>query len=224
MAGRAGVREAVRTYKRRGSRVTPGQADARARLWEAYGLTVECEELDLSSLFGRQAPVVLEIGFGMGETTAAMAEAQPDHDLLAVDVHTPGIGALLRLIEQRGLPNVRVADGDAVTLLVEMLQPASLHEVRVFFPDPWPKRRHWKRRLVGEAFADFVAMRLVPGGVLHVATDWEPYAEQVRRVLTDHPEFELTDRVPWRPRTRFEETGLAAGRSSYDVVGTRVAS
>ena len=221
MESEAEVRAAVRTYKRRGSRITPGQAGARDRLWDAYGLTVGCEPLDLPTLFGREAPVVLEIGFGMGETTAAMAEAQPDLDLLAVDVHAPGIGALLRLLEQRALTNVRVADGDAITLMAEMLPRASLHEVRVFFPDPWPKRRHWKRRLASNGFADLVAETLEPGGLLHVATDWPPYADQVRRVLTEHPDFERTDRVPWRPRTRFEETGLAAGRSSYDVVSRR---
>jgi tRNA (guanine-N7-)-methyltransferase len=213
--------EAVRTYKRRAGRVTSGQADALTRLWPRYGVEVDGTRLDLAELFGRVAPVVLEIGFGMGEATAAMAAAQPERDLLAVDVHTPGQGALLRLVEQRALTNVRVGDGDAIVLLRDMLAPASLSEVRLFFPDPWPKRRHEKRRLVSAAFADLVADGLHAGGRLHVATDWPAYAAHARRVLAAHPLLEVDDGVPWRPRTRFEEQGSAAGRPSYDVIATR---
>ena len=223
MSGRAvGVAgEAVRTYKRRAGRVTSGQADALTRLWPQYGVAVDGQPLDLEALFGRLAPVVLEIGFGMGEATAAMAEAQPDRNLLAVDVHTPGQGALLRLVEQRGLTNVRVGDGDAMVLLREMLAPASLREVRVFFPDPWPKQRHEKRRLVSHPFADLVADRLEPGGRLHIATDWPAYASRALSILLAQPSLDVDDRVPWRPRTRFEEQGSAAGRPSYDVIATR---
>ena len=220
--GTAMVRgDAVRSYKFRGSRITAGQADARARFWPRYGVPVDGIPLDLPELFGRLAPTVLEIGFGMGEATAAMAEAQPDRDLLAVDVHAPGQGALMRLLDQRALTNVRVLDGDALVVLREMLPPASLDAVRVFFPDPWPKRRHEKRRLVDAAFADLVADRLGPGGRLHVVTDLPAYATQVRRVLTGHPAFELADRVPWRPRTRFEDQAITAGRPSNDLVAVR---
>jgi tRNA (guanine-N7-)-methyltransferase len=214
--------EAVRTYKRRAGRVTPGQADALTRLWPTYGVTVDGQPLDLDALFGRSAPVVLEIGFGMGEATAAMAEAQPDRDLLAVDVHTPGQGALLRLVEQRGLTNVRVGDGDAMVLLRDMLAPGSLSGVRVFFPDPWPKTRHEKRRLISHPFADLVADRLAPGGSVHIATDWPAYADRARAVLQAHPALMVASRVPWRPRTRFEEQGSAARRPSYDVLATRM--
>ena len=215
-------RESVRSYTFRGSRITAGQADARARFWPRYVVPVDGAPLDLPALFGRCAPTVLEIGFGMGEATAAMAEAQPDRDLLAVDVHAPGQGALMRLLDQRALTNVRVLDGDALVVLGGMLGPASLDEVRVFFPDPWPKRRHEKRRLVDAAFADLVADRLTPGGRLHVATDWPAYATQVRRVLTGHPALEPADRVPWRPRTRFEDQGITAGRPSYDLIAVRM--
>ena len=213
--------EAVRTYKRRAGRVTAGQADALTRLWPLYGVAVDGQPLDLAALFGRGAPVALEIGFGMGEATAAMAEAQHERDLLAVDVHTPGHGALLRLVEQRGLSNVRVADGDAMVLLRDMLAPECLAEVRVFFPDPWPKSRHAKRRLVTPDFADLIADRLEPGGRLHIATDWQAYADQARRVLKDHPSFALSVDAPWRPHTRFEEQARSAGRPSVEILAIR---
>jgi tRNA (guanine-N7-)-methyltransferase len=211
----------VRTYKRRGSRITPGQADARARLWDRYGLTVDGNPLDLRALFGRTAAVVLEIGFGMGEATAEMAAADPSRDVLAVDVHAPGQGALLREVEERGLTNLRVADGDATVLLGQMLSPSSLSEVRIYFPDPWPKRRHQKRRLIDHAFADLLCDRLADGGLLHVATDWPPYAEQVAAVVADHPRLERIEAVPWRPLTRFEDQALRAGRRSYDLAARR---
>jgi tRNA (guanine-N7-)-methyltransferase len=207
---------APRTYKRRSKRITAGQAVAAERLWPRLGVEVDGTPFEAVARFGRRAPLALEIGFGLGEATAEMAAAAPDVDLLAVDVHHPGIGALLRRVDALGLTNVRVADGDARVLLTAMLPTASLACVRVFFPDPWPKQRHAKRRLVDHALLDAVADRLVPGGVLHVATDWTPYAEQVARALADHPAFTRTD-PPWRPRTRFEARGLAAGRAVHDV-------
>jgi tRNA (guanine-N(7)-)-methyltransferase len=216
----------LRSFKRRTSRVTPSQADALQRLWPSLGVDVDGHSLDLAGLFGRVAPLVLEIGFGMGDTTVEMAAAQPELDVLAVDVHTPGLGGLLREVEAGGLTNVRVADGDANALLLCMLTTASLHEVRIFFPDPWPKARHWKRRLVDEPFLSLVADRLVPGGRVHVATDWAHYAEQVRRLVAGHASYDLmdttlVDTVPWRPCTRFEQQGLDAGRPALDVVAVR---
>jgi tRNA (guanine-N7-)-methyltransferase len=210
----------LRSYKRRTSRVTATQADALERLWSSLGVEVDGRTLDVVALFGRSAPVVLEIGFGMGEATVEMAAAQPHLDVLAVDVHTPGLGGLLREVDARGLTNVRVADGDANALL-PMLAPSSVHEVRIFFPDPWPKTRHWKRRLVDEPFLSLAAERLVPGGRVHVATDWPHYADWVRRLVADHPSYDLVDAVPWRPRTRFEVIGIEAGRPAIDVVAVR---
>ena len=221
----------VRTYKPRRGRVTDSQGAALARCWPRLGVRIPFDEgaarcLDLALLFGRRAPVVLEIGSGMGEVTAAMAEADPARDVLAVDVHTPGLGNLIKLVEAAGLPNVRVAEGDALVLLRAMLGPGSLDEVRVFFPDPWPKARHAKRRLVTSAFADLAASRLTPGGRVHIATDWGPYADTARSVLGDHPEFAVLDgglspRPGHRPVTRFERQALAAGRQVFDVLAVR---
>ena len=212
------------TFKLRRGRVTPTQAGALTRWWPHLGVGVDGSALDLAALFGRQKPVVLEIGFGMGEVTWQMASQQPDVDVLAIDVHTPGIGALFKLIEQHELTNVRVADGDARVLLGDMLAPESLDEVRVFFPDPWPKTRHVKRRLMTADFCDLVAGRLKPAGVLHLATDWAPYARAVGGVLNQSRHFEVLSAadVPPRPTTRFEALGLAAGRASYDIAARRV--
>ena len=210
----------VKTYKVR-RRVTTGQADALARLLPEYGIDPDAP-FDPREVFGRGAPLVLEVGSGMGEATAAMAAADPARDVLAVEVHTPGLGNLLRLVENAGLRNVRVLEGDARDVLSRLLAPGSLDEVRVFFPDPWPKARHAKRRLVTRGFADLVASRLRPGGRLHVATDWPSYAEQVLAVLEPHPEYDDVSRSRGdRPLTRFEARGVEAGREPYDVVARR---
>ncbi|TAL13673.1 MAG: tRNA (guanosine(46)-N7)-methyltransferase TrmB [Frankiales bacterium] len=210
----------VRTFKVR-RRVTPGQADALARLLPGYGVDAT-RPFVAAQAFGRQAPLVLEIGSGMGEATAAMAAADPGRDVLAVEVHTPGLGTLLRRIEDAGLTNVRVLEGDAREVLADLLAPGSLDEVRVFFPDPWPKARHAKRRLVTAGFAALVASRLRPGGRLHVATDWTSYAEQVEQVLAGSEEYDVVARDRGaRPVTRFEQRGLDAGRQPHDVVARR---
>jgi tRNA (guanine-N7-)-methyltransferase len=211
-------RRTVKSFHVRRGRMTSSQEQALERLWPAYGLDVDGRPLDPEALFGRRAPLVLEIGCGMGEATAEMAAAQPDRDLVAVDVHPPGLGALLRRVEKAGLGHVRVAHGDALDLLGDMLPPESLAEVRLFFPDPWPKKRHHKRRIVTPVFCDLVAGRLQPGGLLHVATDWAPYAEVVDEVLDAHPAFTVGGPVPWRPVTRFERQGREAGRPSRDIV------
>ena len=212
--------EPVRTYKVR-RRVTTGQAEALTRLLPAYGVEPG-RPFDPVEVFGREAPLVLEIGSGMGEATAAMARADPARDVLAVEVHTPGLGNLLRLVEAAGLRNVRVLEADAREVLRTLLAPGSLDEVRVFFPDPWPKARHTKRRLVTAEFADLVAERLRPGGRLHVATDWADYAAQAGSVLEQHPAYDVVSRERGdRPPTRFEERGLDAGRTSHDVVAQR---
>ncbi|MEO6204397.1 MAG: tRNA (guanosine(46)-N7)-methyltransferase TrmB [Mycobacteriales bacterium] len=213
----------IRSYRHRRGRLSATTADALDRLGDLL-LTVDGLPLDPTALFGRASPLVLEIGCGMGEATAAMAEADPDRDLLAIDVHVQGLGRLLRHIEGAGLTNVRVLEGDAVVLLTEMLAPDSLDEVRVYFPDPWPKSRHHKRRLVQPSFLDLVGTRLRPGGTLHLATDWAPYAEQVSALLRDHPGYMVTHeggRPAHRPVTRFEQRGLDAGRPSYDLLARR---
>jgi tRNA (guanine-N7-)-methyltransferase len=173
-------------------------------------------------------PVVLEIGFGMGEATAQMAAADPDTALLAVDVHTPGQGNLLRLADERGLSNIRVGNGDAIILLREMLAPDSLSGLRIYFPDPWPKKRHHKRRLIQPEFLDLVAGPLRSGALVHCATDWEPYAEQMLDVLSGHPAFENTQsdggfapRPAIRPRTRFEGQGIEKGHKVRDLLFRR---
>ncbi|KAA0933799.1 tRNA (guanosine(46)-N7)-methyltransferase TrmB [Streptomyces apricus] len=214
--------------------MTPGQEDALQRLWPKWGLDIDGKRvLDLPALFGADIPVVLEIGFGMGEATARMAAADPGTGILAVDVHTPGQGNLLNLADQAGLTNVRVANGDAIILLREMLAPHSLDGLRVYFPDPWPKKRHHKRRLIQPEFLTLAASCMRPGALLHCATDWEPYAEVMLDVLTAHPDFENTQpvngagsgyapRPDFRPRTRFEGQGLDKGHVVNDLLFRRV--
>ncbi|WP_261993965.1 tRNA (guanosine(46)-N7)-methyltransferase TrmB [Streptomyces sp. t39] len=219
----------IRSFQPRRSRVTTGQEDALQRLWPVWGLDIDGRRvLDLDEMFGG-LPVVLEIGFGMGEATAQMAADDPATGILAVDVHTPGQGNLLGLAERNGLDNVRVANGDAIILLREMLAPHSLHGMRVYFPDPWPKKRHHKRRLIQPEFLTLAARRLAPGAVLHCATDWEPYAEQMLEVLGAHPDFENTvagggyaPRPAFRPLTRFEGQGLDKGHTVHDLLFRRV--
>ena len=218
------ARDGLRSYKTRKGRLGPTGVQALAELWPRWGCGAEDLPADPADLFGRRARLVLEIGSGMGEATAAMAEADPAADLLAVEVHTPGVAALLRRIDEAGLSNVRVVEADAVALLRGPLSGWTFDEVRVFFPDPWPKSRHHKRRLVSESFADLVAARLRPGGVLHVATDWHPYAESALAVLDSHDAFAVTGlepRPPHRPLTRFEGRGHGAGRASNDLVAVR---
>jgi tRNA (guanine-N7-)-methyltransferase len=217
----------ILTFAPRRGRMTSGQRRSFEQLWPTYGVEVSPQRLAVAALFGRTAPLVLEIGFGMGEATALMAAADPARDVLAVDVHTPGAGALCRELDQAGLRNVRVVLGDAVDVLRDMLAPGSLDEVRAFFPDPWPKARHTKRRLVGASVAALIAERLRVGGRLHLATDWPPYAEQMLQVVAAEPLLRndnagYADRPAWRPVTRFEHMALAKGHHVYDLIATRV--
>lgn len=220
----------IRSFQPRRSRVTSGQADALQRLWPTWGLDIDGQQIiDLEEIFENGNPVVLEIGFGMGEATARMAAEAPDTNILAVDVHTPGQGNLLNLAEHHGLSNVRVGNGDAIILLREMLRPDSLDGLRVYFPDPWPKKRHHKRRLIQPEFLSLAATRLRPGAIVHCATDWEPYAEQMLEVLSAHPDFENTQadggfspRPEFRPLTRFEGQGLDKGHVVNDLLFRRV--
>jgi tRNA (guanine-N7-)-methyltransferase len=224
----AGSREqrSIRSYVLRQGRMTEAQRAALARLLPAYGLPFAAEPLDLAQTFGRSAPVVLEIGFGMGETAAAIAAAHPQIDYLGVEVHAPGVGSLLRAIEARSLSNVRVIQHDASEVVRAMIAPDSLAGIHLFFPDPWPKKRHHKRRLVQPAFASLLAERLRPGGYLHLATDWEDYARWMLEVLMQVPQLANTaegyaERPAYRPQTKFERRGLDLGHRVYDLVFCR---
>lgn len=205
--------------------MSPAQRRACDELLPRYGV-MPASPLDLEILFGRKSPVVLEIGFGMGETTAAIAAAWPQVDFLAVDVHLPGVGALLRGIVASELTNVRVLHHDAVDVVTTMIAPSSLSGILVLFPDPWPKKRHHKRRLLGSAFVHELALRLAPGGYLHVATDWEDYAQEILATLAGDPLLENTAggfaaRPAWRPRTKFERRGIGLGHTVRDLVFRR---
>lgn len=199
--------------------------DAHEALWPRFGLMItdgDRSPLDLTELFGRAAPVVLEIGFGMGDATASMAAAEPDRDFLGVEVHTPGIGNLLALAGEQSLTNVRVAHGDALQL-VHRIAPGALDAVHVFFPDPWPKARHHKRRLIQPANVALLRDRLRPGGVLHCATDWPHYADAMAETLDADPHLRRLPATPHaRPETKFERRGTAAGRPIKDLRYARV--
>jgi tRNA (guanine-N7-)-methyltransferase len=218
----------IRTFHPRRGRIGTVRADALARLWPERGFTIDPAGpgFDAAALFGRRAPLVLEIGCGMGEATAAMAAADPGRDYLGADVHTPGLANLLAIAEREGLDNVRAARGDAVELLRDLMKPDALDAVHVFFPDPWPKAKHHKRRIIRPDAVALIRERLRPGGVLHCATDWAPYAEQMALVLAADPGLRnrhdgFAPRPGTRPVTKFERRALAAGRAVFDLVFER---
>jgi tRNA (guanine-N7-)-methyltransferase len=227
----------VRTFHPRRSTLGAAREDALARLWPVLGFSVhdaahgpmpltDDGALDTEALFGRRAPVVLEIGSGMGETTAAMAAADPGRDYLAVEAHLPGIAHLLGLIERHGLTNVRVAHGDALDLVRDRIRPGTLDAVHVFFPDPWPKARHHRRRIIQATHVALLRDRLVPGGTLHCATDWAEYADVMLAVLDADPGLEnpsggFAPRPAHRPVTKFEQRGLDLGHTVHDLVVRR---
>jgi tRNA (guanine-N7-)-methyltransferase len=216
----------VRSYVLRGGRMGTGQVRALAELAPRYVLAFTAQPPDAAAVFGRTAPLVVEVGFGMGQSTAAIAAARPDTDYIGIEVHEAGVGALLQRIEAQGLANLRIVRHDAVEVLTSMITPGSLAALHLFFPDPWPKKRHWKRRIVQPAFAALVASRLAPGGVWHAATDWQPYAEQMLEVMAAEPMLENTaagyaPRPDYRPLTKFEQRGLALGHGVWDLVFRR---
>jgi tRNA (guanine-N7-)-methyltransferase len=216
----------IRSFVLRAGRMGSGQVRALADLGPHYLLPYCDQPLDWAAAFGRCAPRVLEIGFGMGQATAVIAAARPDINFLGIEVHEPGVGALLREIGERGLSNLRLVQHDAVEVLAHMLAPASLDGVHIYFPDPWHKNRHHKRRLIQPDFVAGLLSRLAPGGYLHCATDWQPYAEQMLAVLSAEPG--LTNSAPgyapkpdWRPLTKFEHRGLKLGHGVWDLLFTR---
>lgn len=216
----------LRSFVLRAGRVGPGQARALAELGPRFVLPFQDTPPDWDAVFGRQAPRVLEIGFGMGQATAQIAATRPDLDFIGVEVHQPGVGALLREIGERGLTNVRILQHDAVLVLQQMVLPAALAGVHVYFPDPWHKKRHHKRRLIQPPLVALLADRLQPGGWLHCATDWEDYAQQMLQVLGDCPALANTaagfaPRPAMRPLTKFEARGLKLGHGVWDLLFNR---
>ncbi|MDQ2736719.1 MAG: tRNA (guanosine(46)-N7)-methyltransferase TrmB [Pseudomonadota bacterium] len=217
---------APRSFVVRNGRMGPGQARALAELGPSFVLPYEPRPFDNRRVFGRDAPLVVEIGFGMGAATAEIAATHPAVDFLGIEVHPPGVGALLKRIGEEGLGNVRIVCRDAVEVLDCMIAPASLAGVNVFFPDPWPKTRHLKRRLIQPRFVQLLASRLAPGATLHCATDWHSYAEQMLEVLSAEPALANTaagfaERPVHRPLTKFEQRGLTRGHGVWDLVFER---
>lgn len=217
----------VRSFVLRQGRMSPAQTRAFEQLLPRFGVPFRPAPLDFAATFGRVAPTILEIGFGMGETTAAIAQAHPQHDFLGIEVHAPGVGALLKRIDEAGLRNVRVVRHDAVEVAAQMIPPASLAGIHVYFPDPWPKKRHHKRRLLQASFVTALAQRLAPGGYLHAATDWEEYALEILATFAAEPLLTNTaeafaPRPAWRPQTKFETRGLKLGHGVWDVVFRKI--
>jgi tRNA (guanine-N7-)-methyltransferase len=216
----------IRSFVLRQGRFSPGQQRAYEMLMPRFGVPFSPAFVDLEAVFGRKAPKILEIGFGMGETTARIAAEHPENDYLGVEVHIPGVGALLKRIDELALTNIRVIRHDAVEVVNAMLAPASLAGIHLFFPDPWPKKRHHKRRLLQPAFAELLASRLAPGGYLHAATDWQEYAEHMLATLSqvaslENPHGGFAVRPAARPETKFETRGRRLGHDSWDVIFRR---
>lgn len=219
----------MRSFVLRGGRLTEGQKRALNELWPRFGIEQGDTVLDLQTLFGNQAPVIMEIGFGNGDATWQMASAHPEENYLGVEVHRPGVGHLLLKIEEQNLGNIRIACADAVEFLQRRIAEASLDGVRIYFPDPWPKKRHHKRRIIQAAFVRLLASRMRTGAVLHLATDWAPYAdfmlEEIAAVegfvnLSDQGDF--CDMPEWRPQTKYEKRGERLGHHVRDLLFRRI--
>jgi len=219
-------RRTVKSFVLRQGRVSNAQQRAWDTLFPRYGIAFSAQPIDARAIFGRSAPLIVEIGSGMGETSVAIAKAHPENDYIAVEVHLPGIGSLLKSIDEEGLANLRVIRHDAVDVLEQMIAEGSLAGLHVFFPDPWPKKRHNKRRLIQPPLVALAARKLAPGGYLHLATDWEPYAGHMLEVLSAEPLIEnsaagYAPRPAWRPQTKFEARGLRLGHGVHDLVFLR---
>jgi tRNA (guanine-N7-)-methyltransferase len=219
-------RRHIRSFVLRQGRVSNAQQRSLDTLLPRFGIPYSAAPLDLGAAFGRDAPKILEIGFGMGETTAAIAWDHPENDYLAIEVHTPGVGSLLKLIGDNGLSNIRIIQHDAVEVLRYMIADASLDGVHIFFPDPWHKARHKKRRLIQAPLVALLAQKLKPGAYIHAATDWQDYAEQVLEVLSAEPLLRNTatgyaPRPAHRPLTKFEQRGLRLGHGVWDLLFAR---
>lgn len=215
----------IRSFVLRQGRLTKGQQDAMDHLWPVYGIEASESVLDTSTLFSQVAPLTLEIGFGNGESLASMAKASPDRNFIGIEVHTPGVGHLLYLTGKYELQNLRVMNTDAVAVLKNNIAPESIDRLQLYFPDPWHKKRHNKRRIVQQDFIDLVASRLTPNGVFHMATDWEPYAEHMAEEMETNQNFKRTNpespfsaRPEFRPETKFERRGINKGHGVWDLL------
>lgn len=215
----------IKSFVLRQGRLTKGQESAMQSLWPQFGIEAAETELDLPSLFGRVAPITLEIGFGNGESLLQMAQAAPERDFLGIEVHTPGVGHLLKLMGENGVTNIRVLNTDAVEILKQRIPVGSLNRVQLFFPDPWHKKKHHKRRIVQTEFVDLISSRLSQAGVLHMATDWQNYAEHMVDVMQTRQDFQnLAENPPYsarpdtRPLTKFENRGLRLGHGVWDLL------
>jgi len=223
------VRRPVRSFVLRGGRLTEGQKRALDQFWPRFGIEKGESLLDFKSLFGNDAPVIMEIGFGNGDATWQMAQACPAENYLGVEVHQPGVGHLLLKMEQQGIVNIRIANDDAVEFLRNRVPKESLDGARIYFPDPWPKKRHHKRRLIQPSLIELLASRMSPGALLHLATDWEPYAEHMLQVMRSSqgfvnlsPSGNYCDKPEWRPQTKYEKRGERLGHQVRDLLFKRI--
>jgi tRNA (guanine-N7-)-methyltransferase len=221
-------RRSVRSFVLRQGRVSNAQQRAWDTLFPKFGIPYTETPLDAAAVFGRRAPLILEIGSGMGETSVAIARAHPESDYIAIEVHLPGVGSLLKSIDEEGLANLRVIRHDAVDVLEKMVPDGSLAGLHVFFPDPWPKKRHNKRRIIQPPLVALAARKLMPGGYIHLATDWQAYAEHMLEVLAAEPLLgntaqDYAPRPDYRPQTKFEARGLRLGHGVWDLVFRRKA-
>jgi tRNA (guanine-N7-)-methyltransferase len=216
----------IRSFVRREGKMTTGQQTAIEKFWPDYGVDLGEQELDLADLFGREAQVILEIGFGNGLSLAEMAEASPKQNFFGIEVHRPGVGSLLVQVGQRGLENIRVSQEDAVQVFSHQIPEASLDRVQIFFPDPWHKKKHHKRRLIQDEFVAMLVKKLKPSGVIHVATDWENYAEHILTVLERSEGLQNTTenyaaKPDYRPSTKYEARGVRLGHGVWDIIFVR---
>lgn len=226
----ASRRRPVRSYVLRAGRLTEGQKRALDELWPLFAVPAGRQMLQFGELFGNDQPVILEVGFGNGDATWQMAAARPDQNFLGVEVHKPGVGHLLLKLEEHRLGNVRIACEDAVELLEKRIPDRSLESIRIYFPDPWPKKRHHKRRIIQDSFVRLMATKMKQGGILHLATDWEPYAEYMLDVMQASQDFVnlsptggASPQPEWRPSTKYEKRGERLGHRVFDLVYERLA-
>ena len=216
-------RPSIRSYSIRGTRITEAQRAAKSLLQEIHGIPVENRKLDLREIFPTSQKIIMEIGFGMGEATAIMALNSPQNGYLAVDLHPPGIGKLLARIQEKEISNIKVIEDDVHVVLPYMIHDHALDGVHLYFPDPWPKSKHHKRRIVTPAFLELIAAKLKPGGYFHLATDWFPYAEAMAVVFSTSDQFSggVIDKPDWRPVTRFEGQGIDKDHRVTDLLYLR---